>query len=293
MVDRVSSTQNSNGSKKQTYYLPSTPEERERLEIQHRMMLQILDHKYIKVPVDITTGTAILESGTGTGIWLMELSKTVTDGAELIGIDIVSKLFPARETLPPNVTFQTMSILDLPTEWTNRFTLVNQRFLIAGLRYSEWVTAINNMCRVLKPGGWLQLLEPTGLMDAGPTGNIFHLLLERIRQLQGINGVFPNCGDVLKRLAEEAGFEEVTVTYYEAPVGKWGGDVGIQQRDILVQVLTAMKGVVLKNNGFGVVSGQEEGYEQFIYDWVKEVDEERKPMQPYAMICARKPIEGA
>ncbi|KXN86226.1 Demethylmenaquinone methyltransferase, partial [Leucoagaricus sp. SymC.cos] len=263
-----------------------------RLDNQHRMFLRLFDNRYIHVPLDFDkSGIAILESGAGTGLWLLELSTLIPSSTELIGIDIVDKLFPARETLPSNVTFQITSILDLPNEWANKFTFVHQRFLGAALRSPEWVTAINNMYRVLEPGGWVQLLEPTLSINSGAAGNVFKALLQRIRQINGnMTGMMPTTHEALKRLVEEAGFEDVSVTLYEPPVGKWAGDIGIQQRDILIQVMRGMKGLVLKNEGFGVVSG-EEGYERFVDEWVREVDEGKlKPHSNFAMICARKPI---
>jgi hypothetical protein len=57
------------------------------------------------------------------------------------------------------VKFDIQSVTALPREWANKFTLVHQRLLIAGLRRHEWETALGKIYGVLKPGGWVQLLE--------------------------------------------------------------------------------------------------------------------------------------
>ncbi|KXN86227.1 hypothetical protein AN958_10371 [Leucoagaricus sp. SymC.cos] len=248
-----------------------------RLNGQHRMILQLLDDTYIHVPLELSKpGAVILGSAAGTGIWLVELSKLIPTTVELIGIDIVDKLFPGRETLPSNVTFQITSILNLPVEWTSKFDLVNKRLLIAGLRHSEWITAINNMYHALKQGGWIQLYERNGSSgNLGPIGKKISLLHQSIMQSQGIVGTSPNTGEVLKRMAEEARFVEIKVTYYEKPIGKWAGEDGIKSRYNSIQLFRGLKGLVLENEGFRV-----------------EIDEGMtKPESTSVLICARKLID--
>lgn len=46
----------------------------------------------------------------------------------------------------------------LPYE-DNTFDLVHMRFFIAALREDEWPAAINEVLRVTKPGGMIQLME--------------------------------------------------------------------------------------------------------------------------------------
>ncbi|KAF5362150.1 hypothetical protein D9756_002801 [Leucocoprinus leucothites] len=225
-------------------------------------------------------------------LWLLDVAETMQRSAQLIGIDIKNNLFPRQEDVPSNVTFQVTSILDIPSEWNDKFSLVNQRLLVAGLRHNEWIMAIENIYRALKPGRWVQLCEHTGWLNPTPLMNVYTALFEVILRAKGIDsGLFPSrTADVWTRMVEDAGFEEIGVEYYEVPVGKWAGEDGGAMTENIVALLQGMKGVVVSNSGFGVIAGGEEGYERWMIDLVEEIDAGKtKPKAGYAVIIARKP----
>lgn len=77
--------------------------------------------------------------------------------AHVTGIDMAD-MFPTT-IRPENVTFQLCNILDgLPYE-DNTFDFVHMRQLIVALRAKEWPAVLNEIYRVLKPGGLVQLVE--------------------------------------------------------------------------------------------------------------------------------------
>lgn len=77
--------------------------------------------------------------------------------AHVTGIDMAD-MFPTA-IRPENVTFQLCNILDgLPYE-DNTFDFVHMRQLIVALRAKEWPAVLNEIYRVLKPGGLVQLVE--------------------------------------------------------------------------------------------------------------------------------------
>lgn len=77
--------------------------------------------------------------------------------AHVTGLDM-SDMFPTA-IRPENVTFQLANILDgLPYE-DNTFDFVHMRQLVVALRSNEWLTVIQEIYRVLKPGGLIQLVE--------------------------------------------------------------------------------------------------------------------------------------
>ncbi len=125
-------------------------------------------------PISLGPGDQVLDSGTGSGeslhfklyilsillrlfsgAWVLSLSlaKEVPLSVSLAAIDIQSKIFP--KLFPTNVFFHHHSVTDLPGEWANSYSLINQRVLYAALTESQWDSALVESHRVLAPGGWL------------------------------------------------------------------------------------------------------------------------------------------
>ncbi|EKM76369.1 hypothetical protein AGABI1DRAFT_131453 [Agaricus bisporus var. burnettii JB137-S8] len=148
------------------YVLPSDEEERERLAFQSQTIIKLFDDKTILAPVVLKDGDSILDSGTGSGHWVLSCSKDVPTTINLHGIDISSRIFPKAPSLPPNATFLTASITSLPNDWTNKFSLINQRLMCAGLNFEQWNAALSEIHRVLVPGGWIQLIEPHWILQS-------------------------------------------------------------------------------------------------------------------------------
>jgi hypothetical protein len=110
---------------------------------------------------------------------------------------------------------------------------------------------------------------------------------------RGIYGTWPHGSKTWRKLTEKAGFIDIQVCWYETPVGKWGGRDGIDMRENLVGLMSATKSAAAANAGFGVISGGSEGYDRWMKDVVREVDERAtEPKVRWVMICARKPALG-
>ncbi|KAJ3804733.1 hypothetical protein F5876DRAFT_52990 [Lentinula aff. lateritia] len=87
------------------------------------------------------------------GIWLLDLAHQLPPTISLTRIDISTRLFPKPTTYSNNITFSSQSITDLPQSWSNCFALINQRLLTGALSKSQWMQALSEIYRVLKPGG--------------------------------------------------------------------------------------------------------------------------------------------
>ncbi|KAK0432275.1 hypothetical protein EV421DRAFT_1850009 [Armillaria borealis] len=108
------------------YVLPSDALEKQRLELQHAIVRRALcDGKSVLAPIVLKPGDRVLDSGTGSGAWVLSLAEEVPSSVSLTAIDIQSKIFP--ESFPPNVD-----------QWTDTYSLVNQRFLIGALTGPQW-----------------------------------------------------------------------------------------------------------------------------------------------------------
>ncbi|CAG8788352.1 14774_t:CDS:2, partial [Racocetra persica] len=94
---------------------------------------------------------------TGAGSWTIDVA-TNYPKAKFIGVDI-SPVQPDLDK-PANVEFMEGNVLEsLPFD-DNTFDYVFQRLLTSAFPANKWPSVINKLVRVLKPGGYLELMEP-------------------------------------------------------------------------------------------------------------------------------------
>ncbi|KAL8287041.1 hypothetical protein RQP46_004047 [Phenoliferia psychrophenolica] len=166
------------------YTLPRDSVETRRLDEQHFLLKACFSNSNLHPTVRkaLPAGADVLESATGTTIWLRDLANT--EGIKLGSVtafDLSSLQFPPAtdRKLPhgggslPLKLFEHNVTHPLPTEFDSKFDLVNQRLLVLGLRTEEWPGAVANLAATLKPGGWLQLSEVYPVMrDFGESSAI-------------------------------------------------------------------------------------------------------------------------
>ena len=100
--------------------------------------------------------THIADVATGTAIWLMDVARDLPT-AQLDGFDISLTQAPPKEWLPPNVGLRTWNIFDdVPTDLLARYDIVHVRLLILVVENSDPRPIIQNLAKMLKPGGYLQ-----------------------------------------------------------------------------------------------------------------------------------------
>ncbi|KAH9841865.1 S-adenosyl-L-methionine-dependent methyltransferase [Rhodofomes roseus] len=247
------------------YLLPSDAHERERyniafarrLNLQHSLLKQAFNNRIILPPITIAASDRILDSGTGSGSWLIDVLGAVPPTAKLYGLDIECRLFPSddsRVTGRGHVEFCEGTVTNLPEDWDNMFALVHQRLLMAALKPSEWKQAIAEIFRVLVPGGWVQLGEADGVRGGAVTAK--HVSL--VQTLFQAKGLLLHCAAHIPDMLREAGFVNVTVETANIPLGKWAGPVGVDARNNFMGVFRGMKTPVLKAGGLGFVTTEGE-----------------------------------
>lgn len=134
------------------YVLPNDDEEQERLDLQHHIWRLLLDGNLFTAP--LTDPTRILDLGTGTGIWAIDVADELPS-SEVIGVDL-SPIQPGW--VPPNCKFY---IDDYEGDWTysdaEKFDYIHGRALSGTL--SDWPKFYRQVYEHLKPGGWIEMQE--------------------------------------------------------------------------------------------------------------------------------------
>ena len=177
------------------------------------------------------------------------------ESVQFYGIDIESKLFPAYAIKPPNTHFSVASATSLPSYWTSKFSLVNQRLLILALTKAEWKKVISEIYRVLKPGGYAQFVEIDSNWYSGPQTAAHIQFLSTFLEAKGLD---LQCCKHIPPWMTAAGFVDVRTEEITVKIGKWAGEIGEEARDASIGALRGMKGPVMKAGGMGYVTSAEE-----------------------------------
>nr|GAT51065.1 S-adenosyl-L-methionine-dependent methyltransferase [Mycena chlorophos] len=270
------------------YILPTDAPERQRLALQHRTLKNMFGERILFAPVELQKDDKVLDTGTGPGLWILDLATSVDPSVQMTGIDIESRLFPPNP--PPNLTFTIGSVIALPAEWSNTFTLIHQRLLILALEIPQWPQALAEMYRVLKPGGWVQLAESTPWhVGTYPGRPCMEKLTALYRAVGEARGLYLDCAYDMPRMLADAGFVDVQRESRMQQMGRWAGANGTAMKENHVGVLRGIKTPVLKAGGYGIVKSEEE-YDALIEGLDREWDEVPGTDKEFIVFWARKPL---
>lgn len=217
------------------YLLPKDALEDQRLNYQHHVLYRTISNHYL-APLTLESTLTILDVGTGTGIWPIEMAALFPQ-ARIIGVDVAFSSLP--RPLPPTCLFVQANILrGLPFP-DQQFSYTHQRLLVAAIPAANWPGVVGELVRVTRPGGWVELLElGDTIQNAGPATR---------RLLTWMTNISKDLGfemEVLHRLGEllsQAGCQDVTSQEIPVPLGKWAGTTGQMLKTDILHAYTAVK----------------------------------------------------
>ena len=153
----------------------------------------------------------------GVGLWLRDFASSIPDSSNytFIGTDITDADLPREH--PANFCYQTQDInKPWPAEFSSSFDFVHQRLVFGG--YPDTKAIVQNLSALVKPGGWIQLIEIEDKSDAND-GPAVQNYIQLMRDTFGAIGA--RFGDINKARGwlEEVGFENLQEKLIEIKYG--------------------------------------------------------------------------
>ncbi|KAL2198057.1 S-adenosyl-L-methionine-dependent methyltransferase [Corynascus similis CBS 632.67] len=208
------------------YAFPNDETEQNRDDMKHTMTLMLCRGAYFYSPVEeaLERGGEVLDLGTGTGIWVMELGDKYPNST-ITGVD----LSPIQPTfVPENVHF---FVDDFEEEWVDppeKYDFIHIRHTLHSVKDVE--ALLTRVMRHLKPGGYFEAQELGAVVqsdDGSLTPETPYALRDYLNFITAGLGALGSDAHAALRLPERmraAGFEDVRRTAHKCPLGAWPRD---------------------------------------------------------------------
>ncbi|KAJ7866148.1 hypothetical protein B0H13DRAFT_2253964 [Mycena leptocephala] len=263
------------------YVLPTDDQERQRVSrliLQHNALKSLFENRIMFAPVPLDRTDAILDIGTGPGLWVLDVAQNVDPSVRMVAVDIESRLFPA--SAPKNIEFRVESVTNLPAEWNDTFSLVHQRLLILALQVSEWPKALREIYRLAEFASWRQS-ECRGKPHTKKLAAMYQCLAHS-------RNLYVECARDMPAMLEEVGFVDIHSMSRMQVIGKWAGETGVANRLNHVGMFRGIKTPILEAGGFGYVTSEAE-YDDLLCGLEREWDEIPGTEKEFVIFVARKP----
>ncbi|KAH8886934.1 S-adenosyl-L-methionine-dependent methyltransferase [Thozetella sp. PMI_491] len=223
------------------YPIPNDDDEQNRQDMMHAMVLELTDGCLFYAPIG-EHPQKIIDLGTGTGIWAMEIGDKYPS-AEVLGLD----LSPIQTIwVPPNVKFL---VDDVEDDWLNGsdWDFAHFRGMANTLRDLDRMA--EQTFKHLRPGGWVEFQEIYGkpLCDDGTMGDddIMKQYYEVSVKAMGQFGIDLSQGSKVGEYLERAGFQNINCVVKKMPLGTWARDkrmrlIGLYVADLILTSLPSM-----------------------------------------------------
>ncbi|ORZ20715.1 S-adenosyl-L-methionine-dependent methyltransferase [Absidia repens] len=165
----------------------------------------------------------ILDVGTGNGIWALEMANQYPS-VQVLGLD---RLLPNDPNGPENLRFCPLDITESWPMSDNAVNFIFQRSMCDTIKQADWRPLLAEMYRVLKPGGYIELIENDFWRhNPGPVQRAFDAF---IQEQCKTNGVDFQLTESLEGMIKTCGFEEIDKKTMDIPLGEWPTEQELKQ----------------------------------------------------------------
>ncbi|KAL1997703.1 hypothetical protein VTN02DRAFT_1001 [Thermoascus thermophilus] len=255
----------------------------------HHMFFKVLSDRLFVSPIN-PDGMRILDIGTGTGIWPIQMGDLYPSAALIIGNDL-SPIQP--QWLPSNVKFL---VDDVEQEWhePEPYDFIHCRYMAGSIK--DWPKLVRQCYQNLRPGGWAEFCETnTTLYSEDNTLQPGHKVVEFYNLLEQAcqkNGRTTNPGPSLKGWIEDAGFENIEQQTFKMPLGPWPKDPRLKEIGAFLAI-DYIEGIeAFTNVPFKEMLGWSEE-EVIVFNAKFRAEVKRKDvhaMHDYIVVTAQKPV---
>ncbi|KAI9263021.1 S-adenosyl-L-methionine-dependent methyltransferase [Sporodiniella umbellata] len=194
-------------------FLPKDENEIDRMVSQHYILRTAFNGDF-SAPFSRRT-KLVLDMGCGSGTWTMEMAIQFPQ-TQFIGIDPYA-LFP-QEIKPQNCRFLALDRYQLPFA-DNSVDYIFQRDANWEIPRADWNTLLAEYYRVLKPGGWIELVEPN--IETQSSSSEEDFLIDTLIQAFYQKQHDPFISHKLSSLLATGGFRSIQSDFQSVPLG-WG-----------------------------------------------------------------------
>ncbi|KAI8049961.1 S-adenosyl-L-methionine-dependent methyltransferase [Syncephalis plumigaleata] len=196
------------------YILPQDEDFGDLMDSLHYVYQALVGRNHTRI---IRNPTRLLDIGTGTGTWLLEMANTFPD-CQCVGIDNAS-IMPNNVVLS-NCQFQSMNILNGLAFPDNHFSYLHQRHMLAAIPTDHWRLHLTECYRVAAPNGWLELVETDYLIhNPGEAADQLNALITTTAGFLG--WAIADYRTRLPWLMSSVGFSDVQPITHRLPLGDW------------------------------------------------------------------------
>ncbi|KAI9652361.1 MAG: hypothetical protein M1831_006839 [Alyxoria varia] len=126
----------------------------------------------------------IADVGAGTCAWLLAVASSLGNHGSYDGFDISADQFPPKDSLPENFTLHVSDVKSpFAKEHHGKFDLIHLRLLVLAMEGPEhWRVALENVRKLLKPGGYVQWEEADFTLVREPLRAFEHSQVRALRE---------------------------------------------------------------------------------------------------------------